>query len=440
MSRPLRILVVAHGWPPREQAGAELVAAQLAGALARRGHAVAAFAGTTQAGLPPHAVVREVVDGIAVTRVRTALAQAEALDGAWDDAAVARLFEREVAAGFDIVHVHHLLGLSPRLVHAAQAAGARVVVTLHDFWYLCARGQRMTPAGHLCAEVDFHRCARCIAGKRLRFGANFLRKGGVRALARLPDYLRANLGTRPFRRRVAGYVAALNAADVVTAPSQFVLDEHLRHGLLPAKARFVENGVDSAFLAGLPPRSAPARPLRFGFVGSFLPSKGVDLLLQEFRNFGADLASLDLFGTSPWDGGAYARSLAAQYARSHVRFHGAFDHGRLPEVLAQLDVLVLPSRWYENAPVTLDEAALAELPVVVAGHGGMQEWLERRKNGLAFRPGDGADLRAQLLKLVRDPDLWQRLRTPAWPVRGVDDSAAEFEALYRADGAADAVR
>jgi glycosyltransferase involved in cell wall biosynthesis len=286
------------------------------------------------------------------------------------------------------------------------------------------------PNGHLCSDIDLRRCARCIAGRRAKWGARFVTNHPLRSLAALPRYLADNLGKRALRRRMADHADALAAADLVTAPSQFVLDEHVAHGLAPAKARFVANGIDAAFVAELPPRSAPARPLRFGFVGSFLPSKGVDLLLAAFAPLPADHARLDLFGTSPWDGGAYAYRLERANARPHVRFHGAFAHERLAEVLAQIDVLVVPSRWFENAPVTLDEAALAEIPVVVAGHGGMAEWVERRRNGLSFRPDDLLDLRAALERFLADATLWERLRRPQLPVRSVADSAVEFEAIY----------
>jgi glycosyltransferase involved in cell wall biosynthesis len=430
MSRSLRLLFVAHGWPPREQAGAELVAAQLAQALARRGHAVAAFAATFDRHLPPHAVVRESVGGVAVTRVRTAMDRADSLHATVVDARVRELFEAELARGVDLVHVHHLMGLSSDLVASAKRAGARAVVTLHDFWYHCARGQRLMPGGHLCSDVDLRRCARCIAGRRARWGARFVARRPLRALAGLPRYLAENVGTRALRRRVADYSDALAAADVVTAPSQFLLDEHVQQGLAPAKARFVENGIDAAFVARLPSRGAPARPLRFGYVGSLLKTKGVDLLLDAFAPLAPERARLDLFGASPWDGGAWGRRLEREHARANVRFHGPFTHDRLADVLAQIDVLVVPSRWFENAPVTLDEAALAEIPVVVAGHGGMAEWTHCRGNGLLFRPDDALDLRAALERFVNEASLWESLRRPRHPVQGVDDSAAEFEALY----------
>jgi len=431
----LRIVSVVHGYPPREHAGAELCAHWLARALRERGHDVSIFARTGDPALPEFARLREQVEGVPVTRIRTAPERATSLRATYLDPAVRAAFEREIGRDggsgrrVDVVHVHHAIGLTVDLVEAAKRSGARVAATLHDFWYLCPRGQRFTPWGHHCVEIDPSRCSRCIARKRARWALNALLRRPLAFAAGLPGYLAENLHTRAIRRRTGDIVAQLNQCDLVLAPSRFVLDEHVRHGLDPARARVFENGVDGGFAARLAPRAGARRPLRFGYVGSFLPSKGVDLLVSAFQEMPRDSAALDLFGTSPWDGGAFARAIERGNRHPAVRFRGAFDHDRLAEVLDDVDVLVVPSRWYENAPVALDEAALAAIPVVVAGHGGMAELLARRRNGLSFRPGDAADLRAALLRFVDERDLWEAIRRPATPVRTPAAAAAEFERL-----------
>jgi len=442
-SAPLRIMTVAHGYPPQAHAGAELCAHWLARALLERGHEVSVFAHTDDAALPELARVHERVDGVPVTRIRTAPEGAASLRETYLDARVRAVFEKELengAAGgrkVDVVHVHHTLGLSADLIEAAKLAGAKVVVTLHDFWYLCPRGQRFTPWGHHCTTIDVTRCSRCIGKKRARWALNHLStnllRRPLRMLAGLPGYVVENLHTRAIRRRTSEIVAQLNRADLVLAPSRFVLDEHVRHGLDPAggRVRVMENGVDPGFVARLPPRSAPGRPLRFGYVGSLLPSKGADLLVAAFQGMPRDGATLDVHGSSPWDGGAFARQVEAANRHPGVRFHGSFAHERLAEVFAAIDVLVVPSRWYENSPVTLDEAALAEIPVLVANQGGMAELLERRRNGIAFTPNDAADLKEKLLRFVREPELWERLRRPAQPVKTAAQAGAEVESLFR---------
>jgi glycosyltransferase involved in cell wall biosynthesis len=428
----LRIVTVVHGYPPREHAGAELCAHWLARALLDRGHDLRVFARTGDASLPEFARVRERIDGVPVTRLRTAPELATSLRATYRDERVRAAFERELAdGGADVVHVHHAIGLTTDVIDAAKRAGARVVATLHDFWWLCPRGQRLMPSGHHCTDIDLSRCSRCIGKKRVRWAANFARSRPLRALASLPSYLPENLHTRALARRMREMIESLNTCDLVLSPSRFVLEEHVRHGLQAARGHYLENGIDDGWVAALPRRDAPTSSIRFGFVGSFLPSKGADLLVDAFQQIPAGAATLDLFGTSPWDSGAFARTVEASNRHPGVRFHGPFGRERLAEVLAKIDVLVVPSRWYENAPVSLDEAALAAIPVVVADHGGMAESLARRKNGLGFRPDDAADLREKLLRFVREPDLWARVRTPAQRVRTASQVAAEFERLIR---------
>lgn len=433
MSAPLRILTVVHGYPPNEHAGAELAAHWLDRALVARGHDVRVFARGGGADLPEFARTRERVGGVAVTRLKTFPENASELRGTYLNPGVRRLFEEELAAGADVVHFHHTLGLSVDLIEAAKQAGARVVFTLHDFWHLCPRGQRFMPNGHLCADIDHARCGRCIRKKQARYLLQRFAKEPLRALLGLPRYVAENLGARALRRRAAEIVAQLNRADVVAASSRFVRDEHVAHGLDPARAVVVPNGIDPEVAAQLARHDAPRSPLRFGYAGSLLPSKGVDLLLEAFAGLGARGATLAIHGSSPWDGGAYGRKLAAANRDPAIRFHGAYARAKVAEVMASLDVLVLPARWYENAPVSLDEAAIAGIPVIVADHGGMAEFLAARRNGLSFRAGDAASLRAALQRFVDDPLLWLRLREPAVAVPTAAEIAATFERLYRGE-------
>ncbi|MFN7147482.1 MAG: glycosyltransferase, partial [Myxococcota bacterium] len=136
----MRILHVAHGWPPDGLGGTELYAAALADAQARAGHVVAHW---TPAGLPRRRL-----------RFRETFARPEA------EADFTRALD---AARPDVVHVHHLTGASMGIPALAKDRGARVVVTLHDAWLACARGQLVDRDGETCAGPSEARCGRCLA-------------------------------------------------------------------------------------------------------------------------------------------------------------------------------------------------------------------------------------------------------------------------------------
>jgi glycosyltransferase involved in cell wall biosynthesis len=117
-------------------------------------------------------------------------------------------------------------------------------------------------------------------------------------------------------------------------------------------------------------------------------------------------------------------------ARRHldVRLMGPCDNRRVADVLAALDVLVVPSLWLATSPLTSHEAFLAGVPVLCADRGGMAGLVQDGVSGLHFRLGDAADLRAKIERLMREPELLARLRAGIPPVKDIADDARWLEA------------
>lgn len=122
------------------------------------------------------------------------------------------------------------------------------------------------------------------------------------------------------------------------------------------------------------------------------------------------------------------RALAGDDAR--IRFAGPFVHGQLADILAAADVVVVPSIWYENSPLTILEAQAAWRPVITAAMGGMAELVRDGVDGLHFAPGDAADLARQIQRLRDEPELLERLRTGVRPPPSIDQEMAELSAIY----------
>jgi glycosyltransferase involved in cell wall biosynthesis len=128
----------------------------------------------------------------------------------------------------------------------------------------------------------------------------------------------------------------------------------------------------------------------------------------------------------------YGERLAALRAgmESVITLHGRYENDDLPAILAELDVLVVPSLWYEAFGLTIREAHLAGVPVVTANHGAMAEAVQDGRTGLLFQAGDAASLAAVLRRLADDPGLRARLQgRPEW-VRDEREAAAELLGLY----------
>ena len=70
----------------------------------------------------------------------------------------------------------------------------------------------------------------------------------------------------------------------------------------------------------------------------------------------------------------------------HVRLRGRYETEELPARMANVDVVVMASRWYENAPMVIQEAFMNQCPVVAPRLGGMQEKVKHGFSGLLFEP------------------------------------------------------
>lgn len=201
---------------------------------------------------------------------------------------------------------------------------------------------------------------------------------------------------------------SLDAADVITGCSQFVLDEAEEvYGSFSGRARVIPNGIRLSEYTGVPPRPTPA-PYVLG-IGRMVTQKGFDLLIESFRALSADWPELHLIlaGDGP------ARSgLEAQVERlglaTRVDFYGSVGHERAVELLKNAEVFVLSSR-HEPQGIVVLEAMAAGTPVVAARVGGVPEIVRDGENGLLFTGGDDEALAAAIRRALTDEALRGRL-------------------------------
>lgn len=423
----MRILLLTHGLPPESVGGVEQHVTGLARALGAAGHEVAIFARSSREGAQGSLLPAERVAGCTVTR---AIYRWEGLRSLRDlyrcevmEAALSRFLR---GLQFDVAHVHHLTGLSTGAIAVLQAAGIPTVVTLHDYWIMCPRGQMWHKDEHPCEQVEKTQCAACLAplyGEWLPPGDG--PESGPAKVAELHDLARETLGR----------------ADRLLTPSARTIPFFARLGIDPDRIGVVENGVDTEALAGVAPvrprpagAGEPAGPLRIGYLGTLLPSKGLDVLVDAFLRLPAGLATLTVHGNAvPYHGddGFLTRVFSQVPPGTEVRYHGPYETGDLPEILAGIDVLVAPALWHEAFGLTVREAQAAGRAVVVSRIGGLQDAVEHGVEGLLVEPGDVGGLTAALAELAADPDRVAAMGAAARQrARGFAAMAEELVSVY----------
>ena len=232
------------------------------------------------------------------------------------------------------------------------------------------------------------------------------------------------------RRRWVEFV--FQNVDLFISPSRFLRDFFIRHGLAAGRIVYLDNGF-------IPPKRAPKpdrrvkHPIRFGYIGTWIPPKGVDLAIRAFRDIDPAKARLFVYGFFPgYDGYEdYEQQLLSAARESKaIQFKNRYDPRNVYEVLENLDLIVVPSIWCENSPLTIHEAFLAGVPVIAADVGGMAELVTDNVSGLLFRHRDWESLRAVVERVCERPEMVLELRKGIPPVPSMDEHVESLLALY----------
>ena len=446
----MRVMQVVHGFPPLATGGTEIYAHDLAMELNHMfGDEVLVLSREADPARAELSVRMERRNGIRVAYINNTYKLCRSFEQTYRQDGVS-----QVAAELmdeiqpEVIHIHHLTGLSTDLVSEAARRQVPTLFTLHDYWLMCQRGQLLDLDYQRCAGPSPTRCARCVgtaagAGPATFRGASLLRamearlpsvgqlmRGGASQLSRL--WNDPGVAHSQMERRLRHVRELCRRVTRFLAPSHTMLNRFLEFGIQQDRIMHAALGIDHSRFLGLGQRPGRAAPLRIGFVGSLLPSKGVHLLLEAFSALPTGSATLHIYGEPAAYHGdeTYAQRIAPLLHGPGVSHEGAVPHEQVPRALSSLDVLVVPSTWMENAPLVVQEAFLAGVPVVAAQLGGLCEAVEHERNGLHFRPGDARDLHRCLQRLVDQPRLLGRLQRGIPRVRTLAEDARFLRELY----------
>jgi glycosyltransferase involved in cell wall biosynthesis len=329
----------------------------------------------------------------------------------------------------DLIHINHLLFLSLALPAIAKSRNIPVVFTLHDYWLSCPRVTRLDRRGYPCTAMTLVKCTLCCRDLYSRFSperrpdpVGVARRGARFAYTVTIEFPAAHAA---FRRRAREIHILAKSVDFWIAPSRFLRDLMITCGLPGEQILHLPNGLPTAHLqtGGHPPRSGR---LHFGYLGSIHRHKGVHVLLEAFR--GLETAELTIWGGAP---GYLVADHGDVIAQSNVRFPGKIDDEQKASIFASIDALVVPSIWFENAPLVILEALLSGVPVIASDIGGMKELVRDGENGFRFPAGSAADLRHLLLGCIQDPYRLRSLRPSSFDVTSMGDHARALLSRYQ---------
>lgn len=443
----MRLLLTTHVFLPDYSSGTEILTLNVAKELQHLGHQVEICTGfLAQPGLPDlHRYDTYEYEGIQVHRFLHDAApmgeQTNVAEAEYNNLFFARWF-RNYLEQFrpEIAHFFHLGLLSASVIDVCYELGIPMVMTPTDFWLICPNNQLRLPDNSLCKGPDsdgvncmkhavannqstrvaavFNRLPRKVVSTMI-WGINHGAFSGswfspmVRALYQRAGFLRTRM----------------NMLDRVIVPTRLMEEMLLLNGLQPDKVVFSRFGIRTvAHVTHKPDKSGK---LRIGFIGGLSEHKGVHLLISAIRLLPkSTFLELKIYGRTDLFPAYFEKLMCLADGDHRICFCGTFPNEQIGAVFSEIDVLVVPSIWYENTPLVIYSAQAAGCPVIASNLGGMAEVVEHEKNGLLFKAGDVVGLAASIERLTVEGELLNRLAANAVKPKSISDYVSELLNIY----------
>jgi glycosyltransferase involved in cell wall biosynthesis len=286
---------------------------------------------------------------------------------------------------------------------------ARIVLTLHEFLAICHHYGQMVRRDSfvLCARSGPRDCAQCF-----------------------PDQSPQN-----FFLRKAYIMRYFREVDHFIAPSEFLAGRYVEWGLERTRISVIENG--SRHVASRAAQGDTSGPvLRLGFFGQISKLKGINVILDAARILAQSKAAvrIDIHG----DHTSQPTEFQAEFlerlktAPENVQYFGPYPNDRVSQLMGTVDAILVPSIWWENSPLVIQEALATGCPVICSDIGGMKEKVRPGLDGFHFQAGSAFALAELLTKLSEDRTPLNAVRTSMRKPPSLAETAAFTQDLYRA--------
>jgi len=408
---PMRILYVIHQFYPEFRSGTEKFLLNLASIIQRDGHFVEVMTYTFSESQERSRHNRNLLvhkydyRGLPVTAVGHQTLPID-IHTSCENREIYSFAQEYLGTGkrFDLVHFAHPMRLGS-FARAALESGIPYILTLTDYWMICPKFFLRTSAGALCAGAE----------------------GGLACVKHCPE-----LDASFIKDRSALARAMLFGAKSIISPSKF-LAAIFQKEFPGLPVGIIPHGMNFKYLKSNSKKYHSGSKIVFAYCGGLSPHKGIHLLLKSFRDLDPQNAELRLYGSCFHEDAylGYLKDIANSDER--IRFCGTYSEDQVGEALSDIDVLVLPSLWYENYPLVLHEALACNVPVIASNIGGMAEKVMPSMNGFTFKAGDAKDLEETLKFVLDSPDILNRIKQSmqSYIAPLAEEEAYLYERLYR---------
>jgi glycosyltransferase involved in cell wall biosynthesis len=319
----------------------------------------------------------------------------------------------------DVAHVHHLLFLSVGILDELKKRKIPVVFTLHDYWLTCPRGQLLKNNLELCKDPINANCLSCLAS-------------GLNPRTILKKMFKFLSAVRPAGKFRINIKDVCGKVDLFIAPSRYLRDRFIKFGIPEEKIIYSDNGMNLSLFEDI--EKTKSDKLRFGFIGTLIPSKGIHVLIKAFNGIKGGRAILKIYGKSPANNGIfdyYHKIERMAGGNKSIKFMGIFDNKDAAKIFKEIDVLVFPSLWEENSPLVLHEAIMSRTTVIASDVGGVAELINHKGNGFLFKAGNVKNLFMRINDAMGQKGLFDNIKDRETAIKDIKENSEEMENIYK---------
>jgi len=403
----MKILFAVHQFFPKHYTGTERLVLNLSKQMQRIGHSVKVLTygineseGFQQEG--DFLVKEYIFQGVPVISIRHKIIPQEVGFSIFDLNMVEVLKKICSIEDFDVVHVCHPMRIGS-IIKAAKNRNIPIVLNLTDFWLMCPKGIALTKKGKLCHTTE--NGLKCI---KECYG-NFWKDKIIQRINETNELFQA----------VNCIVSATNFLKQIFVGNNF-----------SSNIKLIKFGKDYSNVRPNLRNYSEDSSITLGFLSTLLPHKGAVILLEAFIKANKENIRLKIYGHYFNEVEYYEMLKKIAKNNNKVEFCGEYKYEEMPAILDEIDVLVMPSIWWENSPLILLRALAHNVPAIVSDLGGMTEVIKDGENGFSFEAGSAASLANVLQKLGDNPTILNQMKNKIHHPPRIEEEAFEYEKIY----------
>jgi glycosyltransferase involved in cell wall biosynthesis len=453
----MRISYLIHQFSPKHTSSVEQYCFNLAREMKARGNEVSIFMYqySNQNAKLQKGTINTTMDGMLLREVYHNYQMLKDADKYEYYNPVIKQYAKEYFAEFkpDIVHIMHLKNLSVSVIDAAYDNNIPVIFTPTDFWLLCPNFTLLRADYELCrGPFTTTPCQICLSGSEDSLGQKIADRKHQPLSVKLKSKLKESFVTSMTKKVMDSLTSSMHVQkqwvgiDAQLERKEFILRkcEKIKKILAPSqfmKDVLIENGYDKSQIDVLPlgfelpvPKEIIGRAsekLRIGYIGTINKHKGTHLLIEAMKGIKSKNVELTIYGdfTRFHKYTHHVKNLAAHDRR--ISFKGTFKPDKIDEIFQGIDILCVPSLWYENIPTIIYSALQHRTPVLAPAFGSIPEIIHHTQNGILFRRNDVDDLRDKISDILEDMSIidrfTERIAPPKTIYEHADELLTEFE-------------